>query len=207
MDTSNLVPIIAALITAGAAIIAAVIQAREKARPFKPAKRAAAPQRAPTSSKIQTTGGSRLAASAQLISLLSGLVFLANIGYEKFKGKSPDIPSSRSKIKIVGWPAPGTPGTGSRGAIEGTVAGSVPPGAWVLVYACVNAGDCYIQPFDTDYKIFPLNGKWSTTTHLGDRYVALLVTPGFANPPAEAPNPPGGEGVLASDEKQSTDQQ
>ena len=73
------------------------------------------------------------------------------------------------------------------------------------MYACVNGGDCYIQPFDTNYKIYPLNEKWTATTHLGDRYVALLVAPGFANPPAEAPNPPGG--VLASDEKRSTDQQ
>jgi hypothetical protein len=141
------------------------------------------------------------------ISFILSVVCLGCLTYLSGQGRIWDKPAGSAQIKITHPPASGTPGTGSRGALEGTVSGSYPPGVWVLIYACVNGGDCYIQPFGTDYKIYPLNGKWSATTHLGDRYVALLVAPDFKNPPAETANPPGGKGVLASDEKRSTGQQ
>jgi hypothetical protein len=197
------IPIVAAVIGAAGTIIAALIQARQRSSP-------------PVSPEQRTAHGGSAAITERPLGWLArplpwivifAALFLGSLTYLFSEGRVSNRGSSSAQITITHLPAPGTPGTGSRGEIDGTVSGSYPSGAWVLVYACVNPGDCYIQPLDTNYKIYPLNGKWSTTTHLGDRYVALIVAPGFANPPPETPNPPGGEGVLASDEKRSTDQQ
>ena len=209
MNLSTIVPIIAAIITAVGAVIAATIGAR-KERKAPRSKRTPAQRAGTPVSGIQPKEPdvSRRISLPTVFSLIFAALFFGSLGYLLCRWISADGPPLPRKveIKITHLPPPGTPGTGSHGELEGTVSGSFPSGAWVLVYACANAAACYIQPFDTNYKIYPLNGKWNTTTHLGDRYVALLVAPDFKNPPAEAPNPPGGEGVLASDEKRSGNQ-
>ncbi len=195
MNASNIVPIICAIIGAAGTIIAAWIgrQGNPPPKNVLPEHHAvglhagAAPKK-PRKRSVWF-----------LVSLVFAVLFLASVGYLISLRRSHKI-----EITITEVPGPGSPGAGSRGEIGGTVSGSYPSGAWVLLYACVNGGSCYIQPLDTAYKIPIRKGKWSTSTHLGDRYVALLAAPGFT-PPAETPNPPGGDGVLASDEKRSAD--
>lgn len=212
MNLSNLIPIIVAIITAAGAIIAAAIGVKEKRRPPLRSKRVPASSRGGTTDpgmQPKEPEPARRMTVPIVSSLIFAAVFFGSLGYLLCLWKSADKPpSSKPEIKITAWPPPGNPGPGSHGDLKGTVSGSYPSGAWVLVYACVNGVSCYIQPVDTNYKIFPRpDGTWGTTTHLGDRYIASLVVPGFSNTPKELPNPPGGEGLLASDEKPATNSQ
>jgi hypothetical protein len=104
----------------------------------------------------------------------------------------------KPQIRITSPPLPGRPGTFSRGEIKGHLSGHQPRGSWVLVYACVR-NDCYIQPLADDYHIHIREGAWNSSTHLGDRYYALLVTADFV-PPILTSNIPGGEEVLSIDQ-------
>ena len=60
--------------------------------------------------------------------------------------------------------------------ISGTVTGAR-PGQQIVVYA--HSGPWWVQPWP-DQSLIPIkSGEWSTTTHLGFEYAALLVDPGF----------------------------
>lgn len=80
--------------------------------------------------------------------------------------------------------------------IAGTVAGKRTPGARVVVYAYAD-GRWFVQP-NTRSPFTPVaDGAWTTTTHQGTQYAALLVGPGF-EPPPFALELPADQRVLAS---------
>src|ERR1700722_10922883 len=61
-------------------------------------------------------------------------------------------------------------------SISGTVTGAR-PGQQIVIYA--HSGPWWVQPWPEQSLIPIKSGEWSTTTHLGFEYAALLVDPGF----------------------------
>ncbi len=78
--------------------------------------------------------------------------------------------------------------------IAGTVSGAL-PGQQIVVYA--RSGPWWIQPWpDHPFIAIKPDSTWSTTTHLGYEYAALLVRPGYEPPPTlDAPPTQGGDVV------------
>lgn len=76
-----------------------------------------------------------------------------------------------------------------------TIAGSVHgfhPGEQIVVYA--HSGPWWVQPYtDRPFVTIQSDSTWSTTTHFGFEYAALLVEPGYHPPPTfdVAPTPGG----------------
>ncbi len=68
-------------------------------------------------------------------------------------------------------------GDNTRADIAGHVSGDVDPGYQVVIYARADAW--YIQP--TSHMVHPIGGgnTWSTWTHTGSSYAALVVRPGY----------------------------
>jgi hypothetical protein len=79
--------------------------------------------------------------------------------------------------------------------ISGTVSGAQ-PGQQIVVYA--RSGPWWVQPWP-DKPFIPIqqDAHWSTPTHLGFEYAALLVEPGFHPPPTLDTAPVPGGHVLA----------
>lgn len=80
--------------------------------------------------------------------------------------------------------------------IAGEVSGADAKSYRVVVYAFTD--NWYVQPFImAPFTDVEPNGKWNTQSHLGSRYAALLVKPGF-HPRNVAPSLPGvGNEVVA----------
>jgi signal transduction histidine kinase len=80
-------------------------------------------------------------------------------------------------------------------AIAGRVSGAR-AGQRVVVYA--RSGVWWVQPF-TEQPFTPIqaNSEWSTLTHLGDKYAALLVEPTFRPPLRIEVLPTQGDSVVA----------
>ena len=81
--------------------------------------------------------------------------------------------------------------------IEGRVAGAS-PGQQIVIYA--RSGAWWVQPWP-DHPFIPIkaDATWSTETHLGYEYAALLVNPGYRPPPTmDTPPSKGGPVVLAA---------
>lgn len=81
-----------------------------------------------------------------------------------------------------------------------TIAGRVidaRPGQQIVIYA--KSGPWWVQPWP-DQPFIPIqsDSTWSTTTHLGYEYAALLVEPGYHPPPTmdEAPSAGGAVAVV-----------
>ena len=68
-------------------------------------------------------------------------------------------------------------GDGTRADIAGRVKGEIAPDHQVVIYARADAW--YIQPHSHTYHPIGANGTWSTWTHTGSSYAALVVRPGF----------------------------
>jgi hypothetical protein len=81
--------------------------------------------------------------------------------------------------------------------ISGRVIGAR-PGQRIVVYA--KSGPWWVQPWpDQPFLTIQPDSTWSTSTHLGYEYAALLVDPGYQPPPTMDVTPtPGGSVVLAS---------
>jgi hypothetical protein len=82
-------------------------------------------------------------------------------------------------------------------AIAGRVAGAR-PGQQIVIYA--RSGPWWVQPWP-DRALIPIqaDSTWSTPTHLGFEYAALLVEPGYHPPPTVDVAPaPGGSIVAVS---------
>lgn len=79
--------------------------------------------------------------------------------------------------------------------IAGRVAGAR-PGQQIVVYA--RSGPWWVQPWP-DKPLIPIqaNSTWSTPTHLGFDYAALLVEPGYHPPPTMDAAPTQGGSVIA----------
>jgi hypothetical protein len=100
-------------------------------------------------------------------------------------------------IRFTRLPPAGS-GPDTSGEIAGVVSGlgKNPTDLRVVVYAF---GDkWYVQP-TLEGALLPIdaNGRWRTTIHLGTRYIALLVRPGF-RPPATTESLPDGAEVVAA---------
>jgi len=178
MSPNTVTAIIVALIGAAGTIVAAWIQRSSERDPTPTRERATVPR---------------------LWKYLFIALFLVSTGDLVYRWLSVPRMSKPAEISITNWPETGTPWAGSPRNIEGIVSGRVPTDAWVLVYACIN-GTCYIQPVDTDYHTYIEGTRWRTSTHYGQRYVALLVNKDFSDPPPVTANPPGGDRVLAASE-------
>ena len=79
--------------------------------------------------------------------------------------------------------------------IAGTVA-NAPPGARIVVYAHTDAW--YVQPYvSAPYTKLQNNNRWTTSTHLGTEYAALLVRPTYQPNARTDALPRVSSGVLA----------
>lgn len=98
------------------------------------------------------------------------------------------------RIAITKVPPAGS-GETSQGTIAGTVSGSYPRDARVVIYSFTNTG--YVQP-RADAPFTPIvRSRWTNRIHLGFLYGALLVTKDY-QPAATLPALPAvGGGVLA----------
>ena len=80
-------------------------------------------------------------------------------------------------------------------AIAGRVIGAR-PGQRIVIYA--RSGPWWVQPLaDNPFTPIQADAKWSTTTHLGYEYAALLVEPGYHPPPNMDAPPTAGGPVVA----------
>ena len=68
-------------------------------------------------------------------------------------------------------------GDGTRADIAGRVRGKIAPDHQVVIYARADAW--YIQPHSRTYHPIKADGTWSSWTHTGSSYAALVVRPGF----------------------------
>src|ERR1700748_356783 len=79
--------------------------------------------------------------------------------------------------------------------ISGRVSGAR-PGQQIVVYA--RSGPWWVQPWpDKPFLPIKADSTWSTPTHLGFEYAALLVDPGFHPPPTMDTAPMRGGSVVA----------
>jgi hypothetical protein len=88
-------------------------------------------------------------------------------------------------------------GTESRSIIEGRVEGSH-PGDQIVLFAKSGTGLWWVQPFaDEPYTAIRSNLQWSSSTHLGTEYAALLVDPAYRPPETTETLPRKGGSVIA----------
>lgn len=117
--------------------------------------------------------------------IFSGGVDFKVIGKEEASSAAIPSPSQSS-------PAPGKPtirisqvpvydpvgGPTALDAIAGDVSGVDPKSVRVVLYAFTD--NWYVQPFImAPFTDIEPDGKWSTQSHLGSKYAALLVRPGY----------------------------
>lgn len=98
-------------------------------------------------------------------------------------------------IEFSHVPAADEGGAVRLGTIEGRVTGAR-PGQRIVLYA--RSGDWYVQPFtDEPFTAIQADSTWSSSTHLGTEYAALIVDAEY-RPSARTPSLPGiGGGVAA----------
>ena len=94
-------------------------------------------------------------------------------------------------------------GDDSRGDISGSVSGLEKPGQYkIVIYA--HAHRWWVQPTaDKPLTDIGVDGKWSNWTHLGNRYAALVVKPGYQPPNNPQSLPEVGGDVIAVVEKKA----
>ena len=117
-----------------------------------------------------------------LLLVLSGCAFSNNAG-----------PS----IEIVNMPREDPGGVFELDRISGRVTGARSD-QLVVLYA--RSGDWYVQPYaDQPFTRLEADSTWSSETHLGTEYAALLVDPGYVPVPRTVTLPSTGGGVVAID--------
>lgn len=93
-------------------------------------------------------------------------------------------------------------GTQSFGIIEGRVVGAR-PGQQIVLYA--HSGAWYVQPYaDQPFTGIRNDSTWSSPTHLGTEYAALLVEPGYSPPAMIEQLPALGGGVVVRSVREGT---
>lgn len=111
--------------------------------------------------------------------------------------RSVEPPPDGIAMKFTYIPSQGQ-GPDSSGIIKGMVEGLNKPNSYkIIIYA--HTDRWYVQPFaDQPRTDIKNDGTWEASTHLGNRYAALLVNPGFTplSSPEELPST-GGD-ILAS---------
>jgi hypothetical protein len=110
-------------------------------------------------------------------------------------GCRPATTSDRPSIEFNGIPPAAEGGSERVDRIAGHVIGAR-PGQRVVVYA--KSGTWWVQP-STDQPLIPIqpDSKWSTVTHLGYEYAALLVEPAYRPPTTMDVLPDPGGAVVA----------
>jgi hypothetical protein len=104
-------------------------------------------------------------------------------------------PLSRSSIQINRVPSAGKAGPDRTDSIEGRVTGAR-PGQRIVLYAKEDVW--WVQPFwSRPFTEIHSDMTWSTSTHLGSEYAALLVDPGYHPEKRIASLPSEGNGVVA----------
>jgi hypothetical protein len=104
-------------------------------------------------------------------------------------------PSSKPVISFTRVPPAARGGRERVDTIAGTVAGAL-PGQKIVIYA--QSGPWWVQPWP-DHPLITIqpDSTWSTATHLGFEYSALLVRPGYEPPPTLDVAPAQGGDVVA----------
>ena len=103
--------------------------------------------------------------------------------------------SSQPSIKITTIPPEDKGGGQELETISGRVTGAS-SGQQVVLYA--RSGAWYVQPWvETPFTPVNSDGTWSSSTHLGTEYAALLVQPNYVPPPLTLSLPNTGDGVVA----------
>lgn len=98
-------------------------------------------------------------------------------------------------VELTTIPKADKGGTQSSGIIEGRVVGAR-PGQQVVLYA--HSGAWYVQPYaDQPFTTIRADSTWTSTTHLGTEYAALLVEPEYGPPTVTEQLPAIGGGVVA----------
>ena len=99
-------------------------------------------------------------------------------------------------ISFEGRPPLGQGGAGATGTLRGRVAGAH-PGERIVLY--VKGGKTWwIQPLTIrPFTAISADGSWSSPTHLGSRYAALLVTPDYVPPNTTETLPAVGGKIVA----------
>jgi len=98
-------------------------------------------------------------------------------------------------IEFISVPPARPGGVTEVDVIKGRVTGAT-SGQQIVLYA--RSGAWYVQPW-ADQPLTNINADstWSSSTHLGTEYAALLVEPGYAPPPVTLELPAIGNGVAA----------
>jgi hypothetical protein len=108
----------------------------------------------------------------------------------------PTVVQSPLRISITTVPPAGAGGPDRIEPIGGTVKGTVPADARVVVYAYAG-GQWFVQP-DTKYPFTLIEGHaWATSTRLGAQYAALLVVGSSFTAPSVTTALPVGASVLS----------
>lgn len=110
-------------------------------------------------------------------------------------GCRPKQPIARPTIEFTKVPPAAQGGRERVDTISGRVTGAR-PGQQIVVYA--RSGPWWVQPWP-DKPLIPIqaDSTWSTTTHLGFEYAALLVEPGYHPAPTTDLTPAAGGPVSA----------
>ncbi|MCG3145088.1 MAG: hypothetical protein HONDAALG_02629 [Gammaproteobacteria bacterium] len=105
-------------------------------------------------------------------------------------------PLGQPTIRILTAPSYNPLGGGPPEEITGVVSGVESERFRVVVYALTDYW--YVQPLtDAPFTDISQDGSWSTHSHLGTKYAALLVRPSF-NPPKKTSNLPGAVGDVVA---------
>ena len=122
-------------------------------------------------------------------------VLLLTIGCIVFSGCSGPNTDRGPHIEFTRVPLADPGGTPKLDIIEGRVVGAYPD-LQIVLYA--RSGAWYVQPFaDQPFTQIQSDSIWSSVTHLGTEYAALLVEPGYQPPPITDALPGRGGGVIA----------
>src|ERR1700735_3640757 len=108
--------------------------------------------------------------------------------------------NSASSIEFTHVPPAAQGGRERVDTISGRVR-NARPNQKIVIYA--HAGQWWVQPWpDHPFTAISADGTWSTETHLGFEYAALLVDPGYQPLPTMAmdqPPPQGGSVALVTE--------
>jgi signal transduction histidine kinase len=130
-------------------------------------------------------------------SRITALITVAVLPLVLLAGCSSQRSDGNAGIEVTVVPPEDPGGTQSQGTISGRVIAAHPEHR-VVLYAR-SGGAWYVQPYaDRPFTTIQANSTWTSQTHLGTEYAALLVEPGYAPPALTMTIPGAGEGVVAT---------
>ena len=119
------------------------------------------------------------------------VVVLSCMTFACHANRNPSAPT----VEFTKVPLAGEGGPDRTDKIEGGVVGAH-PGQRIVLFA--RSGAWWVQPFiDQPFTLIQPDSRWSTTTHLGTQYAALLVDANYLPPASTNFLPSVGHGVIA----------